>query len=167
MIPINPRYHDAIACHSCLRNGRVSLTHDTVYGMVRYEDAVAGITHGTPMGEHGEFATSLNSDGWTQVHVPQKWLLELTRTPPYLTMQSEVWEFCCARPMVYIGEWIKADFDAHSPDGMGQRYFEDVVREAEPGLWDAMWSGGMHDEFAIYMFYCPVCANYRGHWDMF
>lgn len=167
LLSVKPEYKNAIVCYECLRSGKASVTNDTVYGMVRYEDAIAGKTHGVPEVQQSYFETSKTEDGWTQVHVPQEWLIELNRTPKYSTIQGDLWQFCCARPMVYVGEWMKADFDSRSSDGNGKTLFEVSVEDAEPGLWDAMWENRLHDEFAIYMFQCPVCANYRGHWDMF
>jgi hypothetical protein len=36
------------ACTACLRDGRAALTKDTEFGMVRWEDALRGRTHGVP-----------------------------------------------------------------------------------------------------------------------
>jgi uncharacterized protein CbrC (UPF0167 family) len=150
-----------------------------MYGMVRLEDAVAGRPLGyddteVPLSYFAmpKEGSGVKVDGaidkeQASFPVSREWLLELTRTPTYSTIQGESWQFHCDRPMVYVGEWGKKDFDKHSRDGGGKMVFEEVVEDAEQGVWDAMWSGQLHDEFAIYMFYCPMCATYRGHWDMF
>jgi hypothetical protein len=73
-------------CASCLREGRAAMTKDTELGMVRWEDAVQGCTHGLPgfRSEQWEVSTP-NEDGWVRVLVPQEHLLELVRTPTYTT----------------------------------------------------------------------------------
>lgn len=166
-IPINPEYHKALVCYLCLRAGRVAIMNVTEYGMVRYVDAIVGKTHGTPSTNPPDFAISRNEEDWIQVHVPKEWLVELTWTPTYSTTQGETWLFHCARPMVCLGDWGESDFIRHAPDGNGKALFERTVDGAESGLWDAMWAGQMRDSFAIFMFHCPVCGTYRGHWDMF
>src|SRR5205823_6448560 len=43
------------ACYQCLRAGNATLGKDTVLGMVGWEQANAGITHGAPGLDHPDF----------------------------------------------------------------------------------------------------------------
>jgi hypothetical protein len=114
---------ELLACHRCLRAGRAALTHDTRLGMVTWELALAGHTHGRPptgpdSALTAQFQTSTGGDsGWTRAHVDPAWLLELVHTPTDSNWQGEAWDFCCRRPMAHVGAWGRADLDRHAPDG--------------------------------------------------
>src|SRR5262249_17046504 len=73
------------ACFSCLRAGRVAITQNTEFGMVRWQDAIAGLTHGVPglradrLGNNGFNLGPLQDEDmqWRGVYVPPTSLLEL------------------------------------------------------------------------------------------
>ncbi len=154
---------------------------NTEYGLVRYEDAVAGAPWGYADDHRkarSHLAMSEDGTGFARIIVPadssdtpavlpREWLIELTRTPTYSTTQGESWLFHCTRPMVYVGEWGKAEFNAHAPNGDGEALFTDALLGWDAGeLWRMMRENRLHSEISIYMFHCPVCQKYRGHWDM-
>lgn len=89
-------------------------------------------------------------------------MFELVRTPGYNSWQGERWQFCCQRPMVFIGEWAEDDYNRHAPDGDGRAFFLTVVADAVPG----MWEDGIGYRFANYIFRCSSCGRFRGHYDM-
>lgn len=155
---------DLHACYSCVRTGRATFTQDTEFGMVRYEDARRGLTHGVPDLDANGYDTSLSDDGWTQVSVSADRLMELVRTPGYISWQGERWLFCCGGPMVYVGEWRKADFSRNDKDGDGQALFSEMCAGEE---WsDFSWDTLDHDiPGVIYAFRCTTCDRRRAHWD--
>jgi hypothetical protein len=110
-----------LACYSCLRAGRASLTKDTELGMIRHEDAVRGVTFGAPGLDRPGFDLVPLSDGWVGARLPT--MLELVRTSGYSTIQGERWLFCCKMPMVYVGEWSREKFSEMAPDGNGREFF--------------------------------------------
>jgi hypothetical protein len=167
--PIRPLGDQPATCVPCLRNGRVAFIKDTEYGMVRWEDAIRGVTHGVPglRGAGPGFTlTDPNSDGWVGVVIPTPVLLELTRTPTYVTWQGDQWLFCCATAMVYIGEWTRADFIARAPADP-QASFLEVVKGAVPWMWDHVPERLQPNwEWSFYIFTCQSCGRFRGHYDM-
>jgi hypothetical protein len=178
------------ACWRCLRAGRWASTMDTEAGMIRWEDAVRGRTHGVPFASEptvwvvgsggaqeassvagapllaGFPTTEPNEDGWRSAIIPSEILLELTRTPSYATWQGERWLFHCQRPMRYIGRWGRSQFNAAAPDGDGEAL---AAGAAELPL--DVWRG-LADEpsssssVTVYVFRCPECDAVRGHWDV-
>lgn len=177
------------ACWQCLRSGRWSSIIDTEAGMVRWEDAMRGRTHGMPFAAHptvfvvggsgteemahshapsvSGFATSEpNDDGWRGVLIPSDILLELVRTPRYVTWQGERWLFHCQRAMRYIGRWGKLQFGAAAADGDGR-----ALAFAAADLNAETWDYGLADQpssnssVTVYMFRCTQCGEHRGHWD--
>lgn len=90
--PVN-KSGDIRVCYECLRDGRAAFTQDTEFGMVRYEDAVRGLTHGVPGLSVSGYETILNEDGWSQVSVRSKVLLELVRTPGYYYLAGRAMAF--------------------------------------------------------------------------
>ena len=151
-----------VACYQCLRSGKAALTKDTVLGMVRWEDAQRGSTHGRPGLETTDFETIPKEDDWVAARVPQEHLMELVRTPTYHSIQGDQWQFCCRRPMTFIGEWDRDDFDRNAPDGNGEAYFREVVQDVVDGLWE----GELHDETGVYVFRCRQCGRLTAHWDI-
>lgn len=160
--PALERSPDLMACYGCLRSGKAAFTIDTEFGMVRWEDASAGRTFGIPADSIPGYETVVMDDGWLAARVERDWLFELVRTPSYSTWQGEQWQFCCQRPMIYLGAWTSADFDAHAPDGDGRALFAQTIPDAS----DALWTGRLHDVAGVYVFRCPQCASLKGHWDM-
>jgi uncharacterized protein CbrC (UPF0167 family) len=149
-------------CHACLRAGRAALTKDTELGMISWEQAFEGATHGVPGLNHRDFEMVPREDGWVGARLPQEWMFELLRTPTYISIQGEQWQFCCRRAMVFVGKWNREEFSAHAPDGDGRRLFEEVVQGCIPGLWEDR----LHDVTGVYVFRCPSCARMRAHWDV-
>jgi uncharacterized protein CbrC (UPF0167 family) len=157
---------DLHTCYQCLRAGRAAMTQDTQFGMVRYEDALRGITHGVPGLEVTGYDTTSSDDDeeWVKVIVPSSQLLELVRTPSYSSWQGERWQFCCAGPMTYIGEWHQADFSRHASDGDGKALFERLDRDGT--FYGVSWDELEHDfHGVIYAFLCKACGSHRVHWD--
>ncbi len=149
-------------CYGCLRAGRVALSKDTAFGMVSWEQVVEGLTHGGPRIATTEFETvSQGQRGWVKVKLPTDLMLELLRTPAYLTWQGERWQFCCKQPMVYTGPWKRDDFESNAPDGDGRALFEKVVQEYTAEFWDQ----GFSDCTGIYVFKCNSCQRLTAHVD--
>ena len=150
------------ACYSCLRSGRAAITKDTELGMVSWEQAFEGVTHGVPGLDRSDFEMDRKEDDWVGVRLPQEVMFELLRMPSYNSIQGERWQFCCRQPMVFIGEWSREEFSSRAPDGNGQRYFEEVVQDSVPGLWEDQ----LHDITGVYVFRCSLCDRVTAHWDI-
>lgn len=154
---------DAAVCVPCLRAGRVAFPRDTEYGLVRWEDAVAGRTQGVPdlRTADGFTLTGPDEEGWVGVEIPSLVLLELVRTPDYVTWQGERWLFCCSSAMVYLGEWTREDVVQHLPADP-EAAFLAIFDGAEPWMWAEI------DELSIdfHAFRCRSCDRVRGHTDM-
>ena len=153
---------ELVACYRCLRTGRAALTKDTILGMVRWEDAQRGITHGRPGLGTTDFEIIPKEDDWVAAKVPRDDLLELVRTPTYHTIQGDQWQFCCRRPMTFIGKWDRDDFERNAPDGNGEAFFQEIVQDIVDGL----WADELHDETGIYVFRCKKCGRLTAHWDI-
>lgn len=165
MVPFPPIPDERLtACYACLRDGRAALTKDTVLGMVSWEEAAAGVTHGLPHLSVADFELVPRPNGWTGACVPPALLLELVRTPTYLTWQGEHWEFCCARPMIYLGLWTQKEFQAYAPSGNGRALFDQIVQDAHEEMAEAFWAPGSEWP-SVYAFRCGSCGNFRAHWD--
>lgn len=151
-----------LCCYTCLRAGKAAITKDTVFGMISFKQVLEGLTHGVPGLKNCELETTKTKSGWDRVRLPQEMMLELVRTPTYATIQGERWQFCCRRPMVFVGSWSRADFSAQAPDGDGQKFFNEVVQDVVPLLWEDQ----LHDETGVYVFRCPTCRRLTAHWDL-
>ncbi len=151
-----------LGCYECLRSGRAAMTKDTVLGMVRWEDAQRGLTHGVPGLKTTDFETVAKEDDWVAAKIPKAHLLELVRTPTYVSIQGERWQFCCRQPMTFIGGWDRNDFDRNAPDGKGEVLFREIVQDVVEGLWE----DELHDEAGIYVFRCKQCGRLTAHWDI-
>jgi uncharacterized protein CbrC (UPF0167 family) len=165
-IPLPDMPHGHSACYACLRAGRAALTKDTELGMISWEQAFAGVTHGVPGLAHPDFemVPVPGDEGWIAARLPQEMMFELLRTPGYVTIQGESWLFCCRRPMVYIGTWShQQDFIDHAPGGDGGKLFEDMVEDADDRIWEFLGQGG--DSIGVYVFRCGSCARLRAHYD--
>ena len=101
-------------------------------------------------------------DHWVGVRLPQDVMFELLRTPTYSSWQGERWLFCCQRPMVYLGDWrSREEFSRRSPDGDGRRFFEDIVQDSDPDLWE----NELGEDTGVYVFRCSLCERLAAHWD--
>lgn len=156
--PLAESSGDPTACYACLRGGRAAITHDTTHGMVRWEDARAGLTHGppgTPL--DGVEVVPGEGDGWSRVRVPREELEELVRTPGYCSWQGEQWRFHCGRPAVFLGSWSRDRLDREAADGDGRALLERLLTEPHDDadrLWDALGDGP-----SIYVFRCRDCGE--------
>lgn len=149
-------------CYACLRSGKAAITKDTELGMIAWEQAFEGVTHGLPGLYRSDFEMVPKENNWVGVRMPQAIMLELLRTPSYNSIQCEQWQFCCLQPMVFIGEWSREEFTRQAPDGDGYRYFLEIVQEPIPGLWEDQ----LHDITGIYVFRCSLCGKMTANWDI-
>lgn len=150
-----------LACYACLRSTRVVLTKDSELGMISWEQAFEGVTHGVPGLKRTDFELVERDKGWVGVRLSTDIMFELLRTPTYSTIQGDQWQFCCRTPMVFLGTWERGDFARHAPDGDGRAFFESIVVGEVPGLWEDQ----LHDVTGVYVFGCRVCSH-RAHWDI-
>ncbi|MFL5734539.1 MAG: CbrC family protein [Chloroflexia bacterium] len=156
---------EAQVCYQCLRAGHAALRKDTVLGMVCWDEANAGLTYGLPGLSDPDFEmipVKDDEEEWTQARVPRELLFELVRSPNYDTWQGEKWQFCCRRPMIYVGKWGQQDFESHDPNGDGRALFLSIVDGAHDGLWN---DSERSYEVGTYVFRCPVCGKKKAHWD--
>jgi uncharacterized protein CbrC (UPF0167 family) len=130
--------------------------------MISWEQAFEGVTHGVPGLNRSDFEMVPKEDDWVGARLPQEMMFELLRTPTYSSIQGERWQFCCGRPMVFLGEWSRAEFAQRATDGDGRRFFEEIVQDSIPGLWE----NELHDVTGIYVFRCPSCQRLTSHWDI-
>ncbi|ULH15519.1 CbrC family protein [Deinococcus sp. KNUC1210] len=148
-------------CSDCLRAGKAAITHDTELGMVRWEDAQRGMTHGVPGTAHPGVPSSVNEDGWHQAHVPVPALMQLVHTPNFVSWQGEQWLFCHQKPMIYLGAWKQAAFQAAAPHGNGKALFLSVLDERNEELWTYV----DRSQIGVYVFQCQECARLRAYHD--
>ena len=139
--------------------------------MVRWQDAIGGLTHGVP----GLHAGSVGNNGfalgpphagdeeWRGVYVPQQLLMELVRTPNYSTWQGDTWFFHCGGIMCYLGEWTIDDFDRARPaDPRG--LFAEII--APSRFWEREWELLGSDSCNCYVHGCQRCGALRAYCDM-
>lgn len=160
--PAYPEDEEIVACYECLRSGRAAITKDTELGMISWEQAYEGLTNGVPNVFRADFELVEGEDGWVRARMPRDIMFELLRTPTYSSIQGERWQFCCRRPMVFIGIWSRERFTAEATNGDGQSLFNNVVQDVAPGLWEDQ----LHDATGIYVFRCADCERTTGHWDI-
>lgn len=151
-----------LCCYACMRAGKAAITKDSELGMISFDQVAEGLTHGGPGLKRSDFEVVPTDSDWNRVRLPKEVMLELVRTPTYISIQGDCWQFCCQSPMIFVGSWSRADFSARAPDGNGRKLFEQVVEDVVPGLWEDQ----LHDDTGIYVFRCPTCSRYRGHWDL-
>ncbi len=153
---------DLLCCFVCLRKGRAAITKDTELGMVSWQQALEGLTHGVPGLNHPDFEMVPTDSDWVRARVDSNLLYELVRTPTYSSIQGERWMFCCKRPMVFEGAWSRGTFSRKAPDGNGKAFLAAILDEDVPGLWEDR----LHDVSGIYVFSCATCITLKGHWDV-
>jgi uncharacterized protein CbrC (UPF0167 family) len=163
MIPF-PDFGDdeILACFECLRAGKAALTKDTVLGMISWEQAFEGVTHGNPSLNRTDFEMVPKREGWIGARLPHEMMFELLRTPTYMSIQGERWQFCCRKPMVFLGRWEREDFHPRAPDADGRKLFDEIIQRPVPGLWE----DELHDITGIYVFRCTDCNRLTAHWDL-
>jgi uncharacterized protein CbrC (UPF0167 family) len=130
--------------------------------MISWEQAFEGLTHGIPGLRRDDFELVPGEDGWIRAKLPREMMFELLRTPNYSSIQGEVWQFCCRKPMVFLGIWSRERFCDEAPDGNGRQLFDEIVQDSIPGLWEDR----LHDLTGIYVFRCSECDRKTAHWDI-
>jgi uncharacterized protein CbrC (UPF0167 family) len=159
----SPSEPDDAVCVPCLRAGHVAFTRDTEFGMLRWDDAVAGRTQGLPGLRHADGfpLAAPDDDGWVAAEIPAMVLLELVRTPVYVTWQDEQWLFCCGSAMVYLGRWGRVEVVHHMPADPAAAFLA-IFDGAEAWMWPDV------DDLSIdfHAFRCRSCDRVRGHTDM-
>ena len=132
----------SLVCYECLRAGRVALPKDTA--------------------QDGEMAGLLDWENAAENTVASGLMWELLRTPHYVTWQGEQWQFDEGQPMIYVGEWNRAAFNAHAPNGDGKALFDEIVFE---GM-DAHWEYLADEQPCVYVFRSATREKWAAHWDM-
>lgn len=165
----------AEACFECFCAGRVDHTIDTVYGMVRPEDAKLGRTHGIPLNPEAlpdlplvahEVDPNFSDEHWYSVKCDAESLIELTRTPSYFTWHGEQWQFCCLRPCVFIGKLSKerlaklADEEGETIHFLGIQ----ITSLSETELQELLQAIS-DNSVNVYVFRCRTCNQYHTHED--
>lgn len=157
--PDLPDEAEIVACYECLRSGKAAITTDTELGMISWEQAYEGMTHGLPGLSRSDFELVNGDDGWVRARLPQAVMFELLRTPNYSSIQGERWQFCCKQPMIFIGTWSRERFTAEAESGDGESLLTEIVQDVVPGL----WANRLHDITGIYVFRCGQCGRRTGH----
>ena len=150
------------ACYVCLRAGKAAISKDTELGMISWEQAFEGVTHGVPGLNRSDFEMVPKEDDWVGARLPQEMMFELLRMPTYNSIQGDRWQFCCRQPMVFLGEWNRDEFSRRSSDGNGQRLFDEIVQRNVHGLWE----DELHDITGVYVFRCCSCGKLTAYWDI-
>lgn len=146
-------------------------TKDSELGMIRPEDAQAGLTHGVPglaadglHPAHLPLVPMADEPGWMRARVDVEAAMDLVRTPDFVTWQGACWLFHCGRPMVFVGEWKQGDLLARS-DGSerGARAVLASVSLTPPAIEE------LYEELdhigGVYTFRCGACGVLRGSYD--
>ena len=169
--PVHEGEQELAVCYQCLRAGHAAFTQDTEFGMVRWEDAKRGLTHGSP----GLNPDAINSNGfdfgpphegnpsWRGVRVPSEMLLELVRTPPYSAIQGEKWMFHCGQVMPYLGQWLPDDFERirpHDPLSL----FAEMLEPDEDA--EQLWTILDPDIAQCHVHGCQSCGKFRAFVDL-
>lgn len=154
-------------CYECLRSGRAGMTKGTEFGMVSWEQAFAGITHGGPdlQSDQFELVPIDSEDGWYGVRLPSEQMWELLRTPGYVSWQGDRWLFCCRAPMTYVGEW---DHVLACPSLRGtepERFLQRVLDSGEEAGDHFLESVIRHSGACVYVFECKACGRLRANAD--
>lgn len=169
LVPFPKSKDDGIfTCYSCLRAGKAAITKDTEFGMVSWQQAVAGITHGVPGLKTADFELVLvdAEEQWFGVRLPSQHLLELIRTPSFVTWQGERWLFCCKQPMTYLGEWASLMKSRNRPND-SSAFLNEIMEEdnqTKASVWEAVSAGS--GSVCVYAFQCKSCRRFRSSWDM-
>ena len=151
--------------------------------MVTPAHALLGRTHGHPY-PPGAFAATAwadmqtghptlagwptddaNDEGWRAAVVPSTVLVELVRSPTYITWQGDEWLFHCGRVMRYGGRWGRADFES-AAGGEVPSAFAMGAAGVPDDVWETLGRGADDSAVSVYMFDCIACGAHRGHWDI-
>ena len=142
-----------VGCFNCLRNGLFEFWHDTEFGMLDENGLTKVYKH--------------NMENPPQVENEK--LIELRRTPQFISWQQELWLTHCDDFMVYKGTWTPKDFHTNSEDGNGRKLFMEMTDADYNNLWDDSLDDGQTnlEEWypTYYVFKCLHCGKLRGNWD--
>ena len=163
--PFYGRQRLEFVCEECLKGG-----------------ALAGIKTRTNEGDVASLREQLEGmhPDFTQEQVRdmvQQRTAELEhRTPHLVTWQSFRWPAHCGDYCCFVKEAGKADLNELAPDGDGQRFFGEHLRERDksitnvPDVWTAIRPGSPKDNataysVGVYLFQCLDCQEYVILWD--
>ena len=104
--------------------------------------------------------TRVTQNGWTQVKLPLDVLREITRTPDFNCNQGAIWQFCGTRPLVFVGEWRRRDFEKNAPHGVPADQFFCNVLNIAPASKKSL------DDACVYVFVNPELNNYCGYYEV-
>lgn len=142
-----------VGCFSCLHAGRLEFWHDTEIGLLDETGLNRVYKHNNPPPDN----------------FPDAALIELRRTPQFITWQQGLWLVHCNDFMTYVGNWRPKDFYANAPDGDGMALFLEMTDKSYRHLWDASLprTGKRveHWHANYYAFRCLHCGKFRGNWD--
>lgn len=160
-------------CYDCFRAS--GHTMNTEYGMVRPEDARAGVTHGVPLDPKRlpdlplvahPIDPAFPDEHWYSVKCDPQDLEELTRTPKYHTWQGEQWLFCCGRPAVFAGTLNSRSLAKFAPriGTSPQDILDGLVSQLGIRLPISLQDldGG---SVGVYVFRCRECQGLLSHVD--
>lgn len=144
---------DKIGCYECLRKGEFEFWHDTEYGVLDEKGLSKVYSHNIE----------------SPPKLSESLLLELRRTPQFITYQQEIWLTHCDDFMVYKGTWQPLDFYKNSPTGDGRDLFMEMTDKDMSRLWDESLVDGqtLLEQWypTYYVFECRHCRKLRGYWD--
>jgi hypothetical protein len=148
-----------LACYSCLRAGRASLTKDTELGMIRRR-ARCDVRCSRPGSPRLRSRAPVRRLGRRQIadHAgagADLWVLHHSRRAVALLLQDA--DGLCRRMVTreILGNGARWQRARILPS--------DTVHDTIDGLWEDQ----LHDATGIYVFRCAMCRKYSAHWDMF
>ena len=159
-----------LVCYDCLRKGRVHLTQDTELGMITWENAQSGWTHGIPGHSENNFPVRSHSEfdpmtqgnvTWYQYALPRDDMEELGRTPTFSSWQGERWLLHCERFMTYIGEPLARPQNQTSPE-----IIEAIKLILAKGGWEFSLEQAWNSSVCVYLFRCEICGALDGYDDV-
>ncbi|MFN3653616.1 MAG: CbrC family protein [Armatimonadota bacterium] len=163
------RRENSVGCYACLREGRFEFWHDTEAGLVDEDGLHDELRDGEsapvyPVDAFGFILDALPSTSTPKSGIPPEAIVELRRTPTWSSWQGSVWLCHCDDFMVYLGEWIAADFREQAADGDGRGLFLAMTDPDLALLWtpdevEPEWTA------SYYAFRCRHCGTLRGYWD--
>lgn len=114
-----------VGCVYCLAKGRFEFWHDTEIGVLDENGLTKVYKHNREPPE-----------GFSK-----EALVQLRRTPQFISWQQELWLTHCNDFMVYQGTWEPTDFNRNSPSGDGRSLFLEMTDEDYQHLWDSSIRG--------------------------
>lgn len=172
--------HDSTtACFDCFRQGRATTVQDTELGMLTPDDVDILQASGSSSSRYKPLLNRLiastkrmirgstvpdhePANYWRSKGIAVEDLVELTRTPNYLTWQGERWLFCCQKPMRYLGELDEDLAKHHDTIRADGEFAKEILGPHEGEYFDVGMFGGP----VIYVFECQNCGKKRAHYDI-